>query len=210
MQFDCGYLSPYFVTDPERMEVAFENVYVLIHEKKISSKKDLLSLLEQITGSGKPLLIIAEDVEGEALATLVVSKLRGPLQVAAVRAPGFGDQRKSMLQDIALLTGGKAITEGPRHPADKRTDFRPRSGQEDHHRQEQHGGRRQGPSTTSIPLSLSPAPTQMLTLRLCNLHGKMPAFIRSPAGLAENRGAKAHSVVEEKAEAKSEAKENKR
>jgi chaperonin GroEL len=112
MQFDCGYLSPYFVTDPERMEVAFENVYVLIHEKKISSKEDLLPLLEQITKSGKPLLIIAEDVGGEALATLVVNKLRGPLQVAAVRAPGFGDQRKSMLQDIALLTGGKAITEG--------------------------------------------------------------------------------------------------
>jgi chaperonin GroEL (HSP60 family) len=112
MQFDCGYLSPYFITDPERMEVAFENVYVLIHEKKISSKKDLLPLLEQITKSGKPLLIIAEDVGGEALATLVVNKLRGPLQVAAVRAPGFGDRRKSMLQDIALLTGGKAITEG--------------------------------------------------------------------------------------------------
>ena len=111
MQFDCGYLSPYFVTDPERMEVAFENVYILIHEKKISSKKDLLPLLEQITKSGKPLLIVAEDVEGEALATLVVRNLRGPLQVAAVRLPGFGDQRKSMLQDIALLTGGKAITE---------------------------------------------------------------------------------------------------
>jgi chaperonin GroEL len=112
MQFDCGYLSPYFITDPERMEVAFENVYILIHEKKISSKKDLLPLLEQITKSGKPLLIIAEDVGGEALATLVVNKLRGPLQVAAVRAPGFGNHRKSILQDIALLTGGKAITDG--------------------------------------------------------------------------------------------------
>ena len=111
MQFDCGYLSPYFVTDPERMEVAFENVYILIHEKKISSKQDLLPLLEQITKSGKPLVIIAEDVGGEALATLVVNKLRGPLQVAAVRAPGFGDQYKSMLQDFACLTGGKAITE---------------------------------------------------------------------------------------------------
>ena len=112
MQFDCGYLSPYFVTDPERMEVTFENAYILIHEKEISSKKDLLPLLEQITKSGKPLLIIAGDVGGEALATLVVNKLRGPLQVAAVKAPGVGDQRKSMLQDIALLTGGKAITEG--------------------------------------------------------------------------------------------------
>ncbi|MGA8270826.1 MAG: chaperonin GroEL [Candidatus Sulfotelmatobacter sp.] len=111
MQFDRGYLSPYFVTDPERMEVAIENAYVLINEKKISSMKDLLPLLEQIAKSGKPLLIIAEDVEGEALATLVVNKLRGTLQVAAVKAPGFGDRRKAMLQDIAILTGGKAITE---------------------------------------------------------------------------------------------------
>ncbi len=111
MQFDRGYLSPYFVTDPERMEVAFENTYILIHEKKISSMKDILPLLEQISKSGKPLLIIAEDIEGEALATLVVNKLRGTLQVAAVKAPGFGDRRKAMLQDIATLTGGMAITE---------------------------------------------------------------------------------------------------
>src|SRR5450432_298864 len=111
MQFDRGYLSPYFVTDPERMEVSLENAYILIHEKKISSMKDLLPLLEQIAKGGKPLLIIAEDVEGEALATLVVNKLRGTLQVAAVKAPGFGDRRKAMLQDIAILTGGKAITE---------------------------------------------------------------------------------------------------
>ncbi|MGA8342403.1 MAG: chaperonin GroEL [Candidatus Sulfotelmatobacter sp.] len=111
MQLDRGYLSPYFVTDPERMEVALENAYILINEKKISSMKDLLPLLEQIAKSGKPLLIIAEDVEGEALATLVVNKLRGTLQVAAVKAPGFGDRRKAMLQDIAILTGGKAITE---------------------------------------------------------------------------------------------------
>ena len=111
MQFDRGYLSPYFVTDPERMEVAIENAYILINEKKISSMKDLLPLLEQIAKSGKPLQIIAEDVEGEALATLVVNKLRGTLQVAAVKAPGFGDRRKAMLQDIAILTGGKAITE---------------------------------------------------------------------------------------------------
>jgi chaperonin GroEL len=111
MQFDRGYLSPYFVTDPERMEAALENAYILIHEKKISSMKDLLPLLEQIAKGGKPLLIIAEDVEGEALATLVVNKLRGTLQVAAVKAPGFGDRRKAMLQDIAILTGGKAITE---------------------------------------------------------------------------------------------------
>src|SRR6267142_116978 len=111
MQFDRGYLSPYFVTDPERMEVSLENAYILINEKKISSMKDLLPLLEQIAKSGKPLVIIAEDVEGEALATLVVNKLRGTLQVAAVKAPGFGDRRKAMLQDIAILTGGKAITE---------------------------------------------------------------------------------------------------
>jgi chaperonin GroEL len=111
MQFDRGYLSPYFVTDPERMEVSLDNAYILIHEKKISSMKDLLPLLEQIAKSGKPLVIIAEDVEGEALATLVVNKLRGTLQVAAVKAPGFGDRRKAMLDDIATLTGGKSITE---------------------------------------------------------------------------------------------------
>ncbi len=110
MQFDRGYLSPYFITDPERMEVALENVYVLIHENKITSKKDLLPLLEQITETGSPLLIIAEDVEGEALAALVVNKIRGPLQVAAVSTPGVGERRKSLLQDIALLTGGRAIT----------------------------------------------------------------------------------------------------
>jgi chaperonin GroEL len=111
MQFDRGYLSPYFVTDPERMEAVLENAYILIHEKKISSMKDLLPLLEQIAKSSKPLIIVAEDVEGEALATLVVNKLRGTLQVCAVKAPGFGDRRKAMLQDIAILTGGKAITE---------------------------------------------------------------------------------------------------
>ena len=111
MQFDRGYLSPYFVTDPERMECVLEDARILIHEKKISSMKDLLPLLEQIAKVGKPLLIIAEEVEGEALATLVVNKLRGTLQCAAVKAPGFGDRRKAMLEDIAILTGGKAITE---------------------------------------------------------------------------------------------------
>src|ERR1700759_421040 len=111
MQFDRGYLSPYFVTDAERMEVALENPYILIYEKKISSMKDLLPLLEQIARTAKPLVIIAEDVDGEALATLVVNKLRGTLNVAAVKAPGFGDRRKAMLEDIAVLTGGKAITE---------------------------------------------------------------------------------------------------
>src|SRR4249920_3763674 len=111
MQFDRGYLSPYFVTDPERMEVVLENPVILIHEKKISSMKDLLPVLEQVARLGRPLLIIAEDIEGEALATLVVNKLRGTLQVAAVKAPGYGDRRKSMLEDVAILTGGKAITE---------------------------------------------------------------------------------------------------
>jgi chaperonin GroEL len=111
MQFDRGYLSPYFVTDTERMEVVLENPVILIHEKKISSMKDLLPVLEQVARMGRPLLIIAEDIEGEALATLVVNKLRGTLQAAAVKAPGFGDRRKAMLEDIAILTGGKAITE---------------------------------------------------------------------------------------------------
>jgi chaperonin GroEL len=111
MKFDRGYLSPYFVTDAERMEVVLEDALVLIHEKKISVMKDMLPLLEQVARSGKPFLIIAEDVEGEALATLVVNKLRGTLHTTAVKAPGFGDRRKAMLEDIAILTGGKAITE---------------------------------------------------------------------------------------------------
>ena len=111
MQFDRGYLSPYFVTDAERLEVVLDDPYILIYEKKISAMKDLLPLLEQVARGGKPLLIIAEDVEGEALATLVVNKLRGTLNVAAVKAPGFGDRRKAILGDIAILTGGKAITE---------------------------------------------------------------------------------------------------
>src|SRR6187401_2728108 len=111
MQFDRGYPSPYFVTDPERMEAVLENPAILIHEKKISGMKDLLPVLEQVARLGRPLLIIAEDIEGEALATLVVNKLRGTLQAAAVKAPGFGDRRKAMLEDIAILTGGRAITE---------------------------------------------------------------------------------------------------
>ena len=106
MQFDRGYLSPYFVSDPERMECVLEDPYILIHEKKIANMKDLLPLLEQVVRGGKPLLVIAEEVEGEALATLVVNKLRGTLQAAAVKAPGFGDRRKAMLEDIAILSGG--------------------------------------------------------------------------------------------------------
>src|SRR5512135_2147803 len=111
MQFDRGYLSPYFVTDPERMEASLENAGILIYDKKISNMKDLLPILEQTAKSGRPLLIIAEDIEGEALATLVVNKLRGILNICAVKAPGFGDRRKAMLEDIAILTGGKVISE---------------------------------------------------------------------------------------------------
>jgi chaperonin GroEL len=111
MQFDRGYVSPYFVTDPDNMEAVLEEVLILIHDKKISSMKDLLPLLEKIAQMGKPLMIIAEDIEGEALATLVVNKLRGTLKIGAVKAPGFGDRRKAMLEDIAVLTGGKVISE---------------------------------------------------------------------------------------------------
>jgi chaperonin GroEL len=111
MQFDRGYLSPYFVTDPERMDVVLENAVILIHEKRLSSMKDLLPVLELVARAARPLLIIAEDIDGEALATIVVNKLRGTIQVAAVKAPGYGDRRKAMLEDVAVLTGGRAITE---------------------------------------------------------------------------------------------------
>src|SRR6188472_1758734 len=111
LQFDRGYLSPYFVTDPDRMETVLEHPYILIHEKKISAMKDLLPVLELVAQAGRPLLIVAEDLEGDALATLVVNKLRGTIKVAAVKAPGFGDRRKAMLEDLAVLTGGKAVTE---------------------------------------------------------------------------------------------------
>ena len=142
MQFDRGYLSPYFVTDPERMEVVLENALVLIHEKKISNLKDLLPLLEQVAKLGQPLLIVAEDLEGDALATLVVNKLRGTLHVAAVKAPGYGDRRKAMLEDIAILTGGKAITEDLGHQAREHQDRGPGQGQEDHDQQGHHDDRR--------------------------------------------------------------------
>jgi chaperonin GroEL len=111
MQFDRGYLSPYFITDPEKMETVLDDAYLLIHDKKISAMKELLPVLEKVAQTGKPLLIIAEDVEGEALATLVVNKLRGTLKVAAVKAPGFGDRRKEMLRDIAVLAGGQVISD---------------------------------------------------------------------------------------------------
>jgi TCP-1/cpn60 chaperonin family len=136
MQFDRGYISPYFVTDPERMEVVLENPVILIHEKKISSMKDLLPLLELVARAGRPLLIIAEDIEGEALATLVVNKLRGTIHVAAVKAPGYGDRRKAMLEDVAILTHGKAVTEdlGIRLESMTLEDLGHRQGQHHHHR----------------------------------------------------------------------------
>ena len=142
MQFDRGYLSPYFVTDQESMEVSLEDCYLLIHEKKISTLKDLLPLLEKVSKAGKPLLIIAEDVEGEALATLVVNKIRGTLQVAAVKAPGYGDRRNAMLQDLATLTGGTVITEdlGITLESVQLTDLG--QVQAHHHRQGQHHHRR--------------------------------------------------------------------
>ena len=120
MQFDRGYLSPYFVTNPTTMEAVLEDAYILIYEKKISSVKDLVPVLEKVVQTGKPLLIIAEDVEGEALATLVINKLRGTFKCAAVKAPGYGDRRKAMLEDIAILTGGQADLRGPRHRARER------------------------------------------------------------------------------------------
>ena len=138
MQFDRGYISPYFVTDPEKMEVNLEDPYILLHEKKISVMKDMVPLLEQIAKMGKPLLIIAEDIEGEALATLVVNKVRGTLKCAAVKAPGFGDRRKAMLEDIAILTGGKVISRGSGDQTGKYHAQRSRHVQEGHHRQGQH------------------------------------------------------------------------
>ena len=135
MQFDKGYLSPYFVTDAESMEAVLENAYILIHEKKITNLKDMLPLLEKVAKTGRPLLIIAEDVEGEALATLVVNKLRGTLNVAAVKAPGFGDRRKAMLEDIAILTGGKVITEDLGIKLENVETRRPRLSQAHHDRQ---------------------------------------------------------------------------
>jgi len=142
MQFDRGYVSPYFVTDPEKMEAALEEAFILIHDKKISSMKDLLPVLEKVAQQGRPLLIIAEDIEGEALATLVVNKLRGTLRVCAVKAPGFGDRRKAMLQDIAVVSGGKIISEGSRFQARERRDQRSRSREADRRRQGQHDDHR--------------------------------------------------------------------
>ncbi len=149
MQFDRGYLSPYFVTDPQKMECELEDPYILIYEKKISSNKDLVPVLEKVLSQGKPILIIAEEVEGEALATLVINKLRGTFKCAAVKAPGYGDRRKAMLEDIAILTGGQAIFEDlgiqlenvalePARPGQEGQD---RQGQHDDHRRRRQEGR---------------------------------------------------------------------
>ncbi len=151
MQFDKGYLSPYFVTNAETMEAVLEDAYILINEKKISSLKDMLPLLEKVAKVGKPLLILSEDVEGEALATLVVNKLRGTLHVAAVKAPGFGDRRKSMCEDIAILTGGKFLSEDLGIKLENVERRGPGPGQEDCHRQGKHHhrrGRRQAQPTS--------------------------------------------------------------
>jgi chaperonin GroEL len=141
MQFDRGYLSPYFVTDPERMEAVLEDAFILIYDKKISSMKDLLPILEKVAQMGRPLLIVSEDVEGEALATLVVNKLRGTLRVCAVKAPGFGDRRKAMLQDVSVLTGGQVISEELGLKARERDRQRSRQGQAHRDRQGQHDHR---------------------------------------------------------------------
>ena len=141
MQFDKGYLSPYFVTNAEAMEAVIEDAYVLIHEKKISALNDLLPLLQTVAKSGKPLLIIAEEVEGEALAALVVNKIRGTLNVVAVKAPGFGDRRKAILEDIAILTGGKCFTEDLGIKLENVTVKRPRPREADRRRQGEHDDR---------------------------------------------------------------------
>ena len=159
MQFDRGYLSPYFVTDPQKMECVLEDAYILIYEKKISSIKDLVPVLEKVVNAGKPLLIIAEDVDGEALATLVINKLRGTLKVAAVKAPGYGDRRKAMLEDIAILTGGTADLREPGHEAGERDagragpgqEGRDRQGQHDDHRRRRQERRDQGPHRADAP-----------------------------------------------------------
>jgi chaperonin GroEL len=150
MQFDRGYLSPYFITNPDKMTVELDNPYILIHEKKLSNLQAMLPILEAVVQSGRPLLIIAEDIEGEALATLVVNKLRGGLKVAAVKAPGFGDRRKAMLQDIAILTAGEMISEDLGIKLET-SRWHARPGQEGHDRQGQHHHRRwrrQSPTTS--------------------------------------------------------------
>ena len=174
MQFDRGYLSPYFITNPEKMQVELTDPYILIHEKKLSNLQAMLPILEAVVQTGRPLLIIAEDIEGEALATLVVNKLRGGLKVAAVKAPGFGDRRKAMLQDIAILTGGEMISEDLGIKLENVTCRDARPGQARHHRQGQYDHRRwrrrqgpdQGPDRID-PRSRSRSPPATMTARSC-------------------------------------------
>jgi chaperonin GroEL len=168
MQFDRGYLSPYFVTDPEKMVASLEDPFILINEKKVSNMKDLLPILEQVAKMGKPLMIIAEDVDGEALATLVVNKLRGTLQVAAVKAPGFGDRRKAMLEDIAILTGGQVVSEDLGIKLENLTVADLGKGQTDQHRQRQHHHRRRRrlPVRHGRPGEADPCPDRRDHLRL--------------------------------------------
>ena len=182
MQFDRGYLSPYFVTNAEKMIAELDDPYILLHEKKLSSLQALLPVLEAVVQSARPLLIVAEDIEGEALATLVVNKLRGGLKVAAVKAPGFGDRRKAMLEDIAILTGGQVISRGPRHQARERDarHARPRQagahrqGEHDDHRRRRQEGRHRGPLTqirAQIEETTSDYDTEKLQERLAKLAG---------------------------------------
>ena len=195
MQFDRGYLSPYFVTNAEKMVAELEDPYILIHEKKLSSLQPMLPVLEAVVQAGKPLLIIAEDIEGEALATLVVNKLRGGLKVAAVKAPGFGDRRKAMLEDIAILTDGHPDRRGPRHQARERdpSDARPRQARPDRegkhhdHRRQRQEGRHRGPrSPRSRRRSKTRPPTT--TRRSCrSVWRSSPAALRSSASAARPR-----------------------
>ena len=174
MQFDRGYLSPYFITNAEKMSVELEEPFILLHEKKLSGLQPLLPVLEQIVQAGKPLLIIAEDVEGEALATLVVNKLRGGLKVAAVKAPGFGDRRKAMLEDIAILTGGQVISEDlgiklehvtHRHARPRQADPDLQGGDHDRRRRRRQEGRSRAAAARSARRSRRPPPTT--TARSC-------------------------------------------
>ena len=195
MQFDKGYLSPYFINQPATMECVLEDAYILIHEKKISNLRELLPILEQVSQKGKPLLIIAEDVEGEALAALVVNKLRGVLNVCAVKAPGFGDRRKAMLGDIATLTGGTVISEDLGMKLENLTLDRARPGEEDHRQQGQHDDRprrRQAAKTSRSGSSRfarrSKARPAITTTRSCR-----SGWRSSPAAWRSSRSARERS-----------------
>ena len=175
MQFDRGYLSPYFVTDPTKMECVLEDAYVLVYEKKISNIKELVPVLEKVVNAGKPLLIVAEDVDGEALATLVINRLRGTFKCCAVKAPGYGDRRKAMLEDIAILTGGTADLREPRHEARERA------------RWPTWAGPRRSSSTRTTPRS-SKAPARAPTSRAAS--SRCAARSRTPPATTTARSSK--------------------